>query len=107
MAFLKGQVLVETEPISYELQNIKYNLLRQRVVRKQKILATTILRNPGATETKVDSALAYDSEYSSYWGQGKAILKGLTTVIRNMNGSILTEIKWGLEEKEERNDVYR
>lgn len=98
---------METEPISYELQNVKYNYNRQKIYKKPKILATTVLRNPGGTPTKVDSALAYDSEYSSYWGQGKAILKGLTTIIRNTNGSILTEIKWGTDEKEERNDVYR
>lgn len=98
---------METEPVSYELQNIKYNLLRQRINRKPKVLATNVLSNPGRTRMKVESALEYSSEYSSYWGQGRAILKGLKTVIRNMNGSLLTEIKWGLEEKEERNDVHR
>lgn len=107
-SFTDGDVLVEIEPTRYELSNIKYNKIRRKIVRKPVVLATTILRNPNAEKiVKLDSALAYDSEYSSSWGQVRSVLKGLPTTVRNQNGSILMEIKWGLTENEDRKDVYR
>lgn len=76
-------------------------------MRKPTILAKNILRNTESTTLRVDTALTYEFKYSSYWGQGKAILKGLKTTIRNTSGSIPTEIEWGLEENEDRNIVYK
>lgn len=106
--FTDGEVLVETEPNRYELANIKYNKMRRKIVRKPVALAATILRNENLERSvKLDSALAYDSEYSSSWGQVRSVLKGLPTTVRNQNGSILIEIKWGLTENEDRKDVYR
>lgn len=105
--FSDGEVLVETEPIRYELANIKYNEVRRKVQRRPTVLATTILRNEEQRTVTLDSALAYDSEYSSSWGQVRSVLKGLPTTVRNLNGSLLTEIKWGLADNEDRKDVFR
>jgi hypothetical protein len=106
--FSDGEVLVETEPVSYDLMSLKFDLGRRRVVRKPRVLATSVLSNAGATfPVRVDSALAYDSEYSLYWGQGKAILKGLPTTVRFANGTLIGDVKWGIPENEERKDVHR
>lgn len=59
----------------------------------------------GTAAMNVDTVLAYDSEYSLYWGQGKNTLKGLTTSIRLADG--LIQIKWGIPEQEDRKDVAR
>jgi hypothetical protein len=106
--FSDGEVLVETEPVRYELMSLKFDPWRTKVVRKPRVLATSVLSNAGASfPIRVDSALAYDSEYSLYWGQGKAILKGLPTTVRSANGTLIGDVKWGIPENEERKDVYR
>lgn len=103
-----GQLLIESEPVRYELNNVKYTVFRRKVKKEKKLLAFSILRNTEMRPLNVDSALAYNSTYFSYWGQGNAMLKGLDTVIRNATtGKIITEIEWGIEEEEERKDIYR
>jgi hypothetical protein len=106
--FADGEVLVETEPVRYELMSLQFEEWRERVLRKPQVLASTVLSNAAATFlVHVDSALAYDSEYSVYWGQGKAILKGLPTSVRFANGTLIGDFKWGIPEMEQRKDVYR
>lgn len=101
-------MLVETEPVRYELTNVILDQRRRRPLRKPQVLASNVLSNAGATfPVHVDSALAYDSEYSLYWGQGKAILKGLPTSVRFANGTLIGDFKWGIPETEQRKNVYR
>ncbi|KAK6632484.1 hypothetical protein RUM44_007526 [Polyplax serrata] len=107
-SFVKGQLLTELEPVRYELNNVKYTLLRRRIEKEKRRLSFTTLKNNENVPLKADSALAFDSPYSSYWGQGSAMLKGLTTTIRNATtGHIVAEIEWGIEDKEERKDIRR
>lgn len=105
--FEDGEVLVETEPIRYELTVIRYNMDRKNIANKEKILGSTLLKNENPYAATIDTMMAYESNYSLYWGQGKAILKGLPTIIRHQNGSLMEEIKWGIPEFEERKDVYK
>lgn len=70
-------------------------------------LGSTMLKNSESSPMLVDSVISYDEKYSMYWGQGKAILKGLQTTIRLPNGTILEEIKWGISDSEERKNIYR
>jgi hypothetical protein len=101
-------VLVETEPVRYELTGLKFDQWRRKVSRTPRVLASNVLSNAAATfPVHMDSALAYDSEYSLYWGQGKAILKGLPTSVRFANGTLIGDFKWGIAETEQRKDVYR
>jgi hypothetical protein len=106
--FTDGEVLVETEPVRYELMGPQFDEWRKKVSRKPRVLATNVLSNREAmSPDRVDSALAYDSEYSLYWGQGKAILKGLPTSVRFANGTFIGDFKWGIPEMEQRQNVYR
>lgn len=99
---------METEPVRYELMGLQFEKWRKRELRKPRVLASNVLSNEAATfPAHVDSALAYDSEYSLYWGQGKAILKGLPTSVRFANGTLIGDFTWGIPEMEQRNDVYR
>lgn len=101
-------MLVETEPVRYELMGLQFDEGRKRMLRKPQVLASNVLSNAAATfPVHVDSALAYDSEYSLYWGQGKAILKGLPTSVRFANGTLIGDFKWGIPEVEQRQDVCR
>ena len=99
---------METEPVRYELMGLKFEDWRKRVSRQPRVLASNVLSNAAATSpVHVDSVLAYDSEYFLYWGQGKAILKGLPTSVRFADGTLTGDFKWGIPEMEQRKDVYR
>lgn len=99
---------MELEPFRYELRDLKFDMWRNRLVRKPLVLATNVLRNAeAAVPVNVDSALAYESEYSLYWGQAKATLKGLPTTVRFANGTIISDVKWGIPETEDRKNLYR
>ena len=101
-------MLVEIEPVRYELMDLQIDEWRKKVSRKPRVLASNVLSNAAGTfPVHVDSALAYDSEYSLYWGQGKAILKGLPTTVRFANGTLIGDFIWGIPEMEQRKDVYR
>lgn len=101
-------MLVETEPIRYELTVTSFNHKRQKVKRQARVLGQTTLRNGGGSyAVNVDSAMAYDANYSLYYGQGRAILKGLPTVVRLPDAKPSEEIKWGIPVSEERKDVHR
>lgn len=54
----------------------------------------------------METVVAYDFVFSTYWGQGRAMLKGLNTTVRLPNGN-LEEIQWGIKFQEEHKDVYR
>lgn len=103
--YAEGEVLVETEPESYELASLNLLTSKERVQRERVALGSGILINEGSAAAKVDTAITYDTNYTLYWGQGKAMLKGLPTILRAPNGTILGEIQWGLTEKEERKGV--
>lgn len=103
--YAEGEVLVETEPESYELASLNLLTSKERVQRERVALGSGVLINVGSAAAKVDTAITYDTNYTLYWGQGKAMLKGLPTILRAPNGTILGEIQWGLTEKEERKGV--
>lgn len=65
----------------------------------------TIVNN-GPEAAKMAKAFTYTYNYSMYWGQGHAILKGLNTSIILMNETTLPQIMWGIKETSTRTDAY-
>lgn len=104
-----GQVLVEMEPVMYELTITKLNTLRRKIISRNHsiILGETTLRNDDDAEMKADSVITYSWKYISNWGPGRAMLKGLTTTIIPLNSSSVENITWGLPYEEERNGVEK
>ncbi|XP_074113190.1 beta-pore-forming protein unzipped isoform X2 [Cotesia typhae] len=103
----KGEVLVETEPLYYDLRSVKLNLRRKHVIKNEpKILGEATIINSRDEPAKLAEAFGYTYKYSSYWGQGHAMIKALNTSIMLVNGSRLPSIAWGMEEKSERSDLY-
>lgn len=102
-----GDVLVETEPIYYNLTRVKLDWLKKRVIKSTPLtLDTALIANNGQEGAMVAQAFGYTYNYSVYWGQGHAILKGLNTSISLTNGTVLPKIMWGTMEKSKRSDVY-
>lgn len=101
-----GQILVETEPFSYALNSVKLNFIKKREKkRERRMLGTATLTNTGSEAGKVDEAFTYSYNYTQYWGQGHAILKGLNTSITLLNKTKLPDIVWGIPESKVQVDV--
>lgn len=102
-----GDVLVETEPIRYNLTRVKLNWPKKRVIKRiPRVLGEATILNNGPEPATMAQALGYTFEYSVYWGQGHAILKGPNVSITLTNGTVLPKIIWGTMEQENRTDVY-
>ncbi|KAK0082720.1 hypothetical protein PV325_009933 [Microctonus aethiopoides] len=104
----EGEILVETEPIYYELKSIKSNLVRKRVNKLEpKILGEATISNSRNEPAKLAEAFGYSYKYFSYWGQGHGMIKALNTSITLDNGTRLYDIAWGIDgEPQERTGVY-
>lgn len=105
-----GQILVEVEPVLYELIIRKLQTSRQKIVtKKTTILGETILRNDleNTKEMKVDSVIPYTWKYYSNWGPGKAMLKGLPTTIHPSNSSETENITWGIPQEEQSDGIEK
>lgn len=98
---------METEPVRYELAVQSFNNMRRKLQRRRVELGSATLKNLESSPMHVDAVIAYDEKYSMHWGQGKAILRGLPTVIRLPNGTILEQIEWGIPVHEDRKSVYK
>lgn len=60
--FEDGEVLVETEPVSYQMKRVKFNLWRKRVTSEPIVLGTAKLTNedePTEGISRVDTVIAY------------------------------------------------
>lgn len=92
-----GQILIEIEPIKYELTVTKLQESKKKVSKKTVQLGEATLQNPGnISRMTVDTVVAYKWDYVSNWGQGKAMLKGLLTTINFDKPPFVEEIKWGI-----------
>lgn len=102
-----GELLVETEPIYYELTKVKLNWPKKRVFKRTpRVLGEATITNSGPRAVNMAQAFGFTYKYSIYWGQGHAILKGLNTSITLTNGTVLPQILWGMTESSNRTDVY-
>ncbi|CAL7946840.1 unnamed protein product [Xylocopa violacea] len=104
----EGDVLVETEPIYYDLTRVKLNWPKKHVIKRTPVvLGDATIANNGPEAANMAEAFGYSYKYSMYWGQGHAILKGLNTSITLTNGTALPQIMWGTKESLNRTDVYK
>lgn len=98
---------METEPISYNLNGVKFIHTKRRVTKREpRVLAQTTIVNPGSRPAIMAEAVTYTYVETIYWGQGHAMLKGLNTSIVSHNKTKLLDMNWGLEIKQNRTNVY-
>ncbi|XP_032683995.1 protein unzipped isoform X2 [Odontomachus brunneus] len=102
-----GELLVETEPIRYELTAVKLNWPKKRNIKREpRVLAETTITNTMEYAANEAEACTYSYKYSIYWGRRHAILNGLDTSITLLNGTSLPNVTWGMRSKEIREDAY-
>ncbi|XP_070170373.1 beta-pore-forming protein unzipped [Polyergus mexicanus] len=103
-----GDLLVETEPIRYELSAVKLNWPKRRDVKPRisRILNNVTITNHGEGPASLAEACTYTYKYAVYWGRRHAILNGLSTTITLANGTSLPNITWGMRDEENRTEAY-
>ena len=95
----KGQILVEVEPIRYQLDHIQYRTIRaktekQVVVLSRRVLSNEIEEGPNDEWDTVTSMAAFNATYRFYWGQIAGLIKALpasATTLSNPQQNKLTE----------------
>ncbi|XP_043275472.1 protein unzipped [Venturia canescens] len=101
-----GEVLVETEPIFYELNAVKLNYNRKRILKRvTRVLRETTISNADSESAVLAEALGYTFNHSIYWGQGHATIKALNTSITLAKGPRVGYISWGIEDKSVRSNA--
>lgn len=102
-----GELLVETEPIRYELSAVKLNWPKKRDIKRiPRILSEVTITNRGAVSANMAEACTYMYKHLLYWGRRHAILNGLNTTITLATGQSLPNITWGTRDVENRTEIY-
>lgn len=101
-----GQILIEYEPIRYELRDIKIDKWRTHIVRNLTILGETILSNSEEYSNSVETAIGYTYDKVLYWGTYEGVARGLpTTVYETNKAPVQLDKGWGLKEVHKREEV--
>lgn len=101
-----GEILVESEPIRYELHDIQRAKWRTNIVRNKTVLGSTILSNDGEYSNTVESVISYDYEKQIYWGNADGVARGLKAEVFEKNKLPLLLAKgWGLKVTEQLTEV--
>jgi hypothetical protein len=104
-----GELLIETEPIRYELSAVKLNWPKKRDIKRiPRVLSEVTIVNRGAEPANMAEACTYTYKHLVYWGRrSHAILNGLNTMIILANGTFLPSITWGTRDVENRTEAYK
>lgn len=104
----EGRVLVEMEPVLYELTITKLTTAREKVISRTVLkLGEVTLRNDLHSPMKVESVITFQWRYNSSWGTVKAMLRGLNTTIFLPDTSQDEKVKWGIQKEEIRDGIQR
>lgn len=76
-----GEVLIEHEPVRYELRDIKKDKIRTSKHPDPRVLGSTVLNNNADHTTAVDSVISYTYDKIIYWGTIEGVARGLPTEV--------------------------
>jgi len=115
---VKGQMLVEVEPIRYEMESIRFIDWREKVQKEEVCLGARVLSNSagesdneelaGSGEwTDLSTIVTYNATYQFYWGQMAGLIKALPTSAETFSKKQRLEFKWGMPHKYERHRIMK
>lgn len=90
-----GEILAETEPVRYELRDIKIDKWRRQDNVNATELAWTVLQNIDSMTNLVESVVTYEYDRVSYWGTYDGVVRGLNTTVFDVRKP--QEISWGFK----------
>nr|CAI5841631.1 unnamed protein product [Callosobruchus analis] len=100
-----GEILVEMEPVSYELKGIRFSKVKRgKHHRTQLELGHTILKNEEEGLQRVDSVISYTYQYRVEWVKGHGLITGLPITVYAPDGSRLEGVA-NVPKEENRTEV--
>lgn len=93
-----GEILCETEPVRYELRDIKVDKWRRQDKTNNTELGWTVLQNTEGLTNLVESVITYEFDRMYYWGTYEGVVRGLPTTVYELRKP--QEISWGLKMNE-------
>lgn len=94
----EGEILCETEPVRYELRDIKIDKWRRQEKTNNTELGQTILQNTESSTNLVESVLSYEFDRMYYWGTYDGVVRGLPTTVYHLRKP--QAIEWGFKIQE-------
>lgn len=98
----EGEVLVETEPVRYELRQIKVDKWRSQVKKNLTELGSTVLQNSESMSNLVEAVITYEYDRMVYWGTHDGVARGLPTAVYDEVGARPMDIYWAQKVSEKR-----
>lgn len=97
---------MESEPIRYELRDIKLDKWRTQTQPIKTVLGSTILANTDDSTNAVETVMTYKFERVIYWGTFEGVARGLPTEVFETNKQpVKLERGWGSKESFEKVEV--
>lgn len=104
----EGEVLVEHEPVRYELRDIKKDKLRTSSLRDKRVLGATTLANRLEEISTIETVISYTYGKVIYWGTIEGVARGLPTEVYE-NAKLppvnLGPTGWGFKTNETKTEV--
>ena len=103
---IEGEVLVEVEPVKYEVENITFHDEKEERVETNVNLGNITLiseEEDGDTWVMVKKDLFYDNPITSYWGHVPGMVRGIPTRLEGSNDIFL----WGVRQEMVESMKYR
>lgn len=91
----EGEILAETEPVRYELRDIKIDKWRRQDMVNTTELGWVVLQNTESMSNLVESVVSYEFDRVYYWGTYDGVVRGLPTTVYDLRKP--QEISWGLK----------
>lgn len=91
----EGEILCETEPVRYELRDIKIDKWRRQDHVNNTELGWTVLQNVEGHTNLVESVISYEFDRMYYWGTYDGVVRGLPTTVYELRKP--QDIHWGLK----------
>lgn len=78
-SFVEGEILTATEPIRYELSDIKFSTIKLRQKHNRTLLGQTVLKNEGDVEMDVNAVIGYEYDVIRNFGNHDGIARSINT----------------------------
>jgi hypothetical protein len=98
-SFVEGEILTATEPLRYELSDIKFSTIKLRQKLNRTLLGQTVLKNEGDVEMDVNAVIGYEYDVERNFGNHDGIARSInTTAFVSKNERV--EFFWGIQKND-------
>lgn len=92
-----GEILVEIEPVQYELRNIKLNKVKTIIKKNITNLGSTVLSNEEDGTNQAETVITYDYVKVTYYGRQQGVGNGVPTKVIDPRTQQTVDMYWGVE----------